>query len=160
MAHTAVFHILDGSTKSHTADNESCYKRVICTVKMQTPVHTQTRVTSFKEQGGIQSKDSVGLQFSSVQLNCSVLFDSLQPHRLQHTRLPCPSPTPRAFSNSCPSSWWHHPTISSSQSSPSLPAFNLSQNQGLFKWVRFSHQVAKVLEFQLLFDIYFTWLLY
>ena len=42
MAHTAVFHILDGSTKSHTADNESCYKRVICTVKMQTPVHIQT----------------------------------------------------------------------------------------------------------------------
>ena len=50
----------------------------------------------------------------SVQFSCSVMFDSLQPHELQHTRLPCPSPTPRACSNSCSSSWWCHPTISSS----------------------------------------------
>ena len=39
---------------------------------------------------------------------------TLQPHGLQHTRLPCPSSTPRARSNSCPSSWWCHPTVSSS----------------------------------------------
>ena len=44
----------------------------------------------------------------------SVVSDSLQPHGLQHARLSCPSPTPGAFSNSCPSSWWCHPTISSS----------------------------------------------
>ena len=43
-----------------------------------------------------------------------VMPDSLQPHELQHTRLPCPSPTPRACSNSCPLSQWCHPTISSS----------------------------------------------
>ena len=42
------------------------------------------------------------------------MSDSLRPHGLQHARLPCPSPTPRAYSNSCPSSWWCHPTISSS----------------------------------------------
>ena len=42
------------------------------------------------------------------------MSNSLQPHRLQHTRLPCPSPTPKAYSNSCPLSWWCHPTISSS----------------------------------------------
>ena len=42
------------------------------------------------------------------------MSDSLWPHGLQHTRLPCPSPTPGACSNSCPSSWWCHPTISSS----------------------------------------------
>ena len=42
------------------------------------------------------------------------MFDSLQPHGLQHSRLPCPSPTPRACSNSCPSSWRCHQTISSS----------------------------------------------
>ena len=65
----------------------------------------------------------------------------------QHTRLPCP-PSPGACSNSCPLSAWCHPTISSSVS-PSLPAFNLSQNQGLFQWVSSSCQVAKVLEFQL-----------
>ena len=42
------------------------------------------------------------------------MSNSLRPHGLQHARLPCPSPTPRACSNSCPSSWWCHPTISSS----------------------------------------------
>ena len=44
----------------------------------------------------------------------SVLFDSLWPYGLQHTRLPCPSSSPRACSNSCPLSWWCHPNISSS----------------------------------------------
>ena len=42
------------------------------------------------------------------------MSNSLRPHKLQHTRLPCPSPTPRASSNSCPLVWWCHPTISSS----------------------------------------------
>ena len=52
---------------------------------------------------------------SSVsQFSRSVMSDSLRPHGLQDARLPCPSPTPRACSNSCPSSWWCHPTISSS----------------------------------------------
>ena len=53
-------------------------------------------------------------QLGSVQLLSCVHSDSLQPHRLQHARLPCPSPTPGACSNSCPSSQWCHPTISSS----------------------------------------------
>ena len=48
----------------------------------------------------------------SVQFSRSVMSDSLWPHGLQHTRLPCPSPTPGANSNSCLSSWWCHPTIS------------------------------------------------
>ena len=48
----------------------------------------------------------------SVQFSCSVMSDSLRPHGLQHVRLPCPSSTPEAYSNSCPS-WWCHPTISS-----------------------------------------------
>ena len=51
---------------------------------------------------------------NSVQFIHSVMSDSLGPHGLQHARLPCPSPTPRAYSNSCPSSQWCHPTISSS----------------------------------------------
>ena len=51
---------------------------------------------------------------SSVQFSRSVMFGSLQTHGLQHTRLPCPSPTPRPCSNSCPLSWWCHPTILSS----------------------------------------------
>ena len=54
------------------------------------------------------------LQSSPVQFSCSVVSDSLQPHELQHARPPCPSPTPRVHPNSCPSSQWCHPTISSS----------------------------------------------
>ena len=52
--------------------------------------------------------------FLSVQFSRSVVSDSLSPHRLQHARPRCPSPIPRACSNSCPSSRWCHPTISSS----------------------------------------------
>ena len=51
--------------------------------------------------------------FSSLQFSRSVLSDSLRPHELQHPRLPCPSPTPWAYSNSCTSWQWFHPTISS-----------------------------------------------
>ena len=50
---------------------------------------------------------------NSVQFSHSTLSDSLRPHGLQHTRIPCPSPAPRACSNSCPSLWWCHPTVSS-----------------------------------------------
>ena len=65
------------------------------------------------------------------------MSDSLRPHGLQHTRLPCPSPTPRADSNSCPLSQWCHPTISSSvipfSSCPqSFPASGSSQRSQLF----------------------------
>ena len=63
------------------------------------------------------------------------MSDSLWPHGLQHTRLPCPSPTPGAYINSCPLSWWCHPTISSSvvpfssrlQSFPASGSFPMSQ---------------------------------
>ena len=51
---------------------------------------------------------------SSVQFSCSVLSNSVWPHGLQQAMLSCPSPTPGACSNSCPLSWWCHPTISSS----------------------------------------------
>ena len=54
------------------------------------------------------------IQFSSVHLSHSVSSDSVWLHGRQQARLPCPSPTPRVYSNSCPSSWWCHPTISSS----------------------------------------------
>ena len=69
----------------------------------------------------------------SVQFSRSVLSNSLQPHELQHARPLRPSPTPRVYSNSCPSCQWCHPTISPLLS-PSPPAFNLSQHQGLFHW--------------------------
>ena len=77
--------------------------------------------------------------FSSVQFSRSVLFDSLRPHELQHARPPCPSPTPGVHSNSCPSSQWCHPAISSfvfplsscPQSLPASESFPMSQ---LFTW--------------------------
>ena len=70
-------------------------------------------------------------QFSTAAQSCS----TLQPYGLQDARLPCPSPTPGAYSNSCPSSWWCHPTISSSvfpfssclQSFPASGSFQISQ---------------------------------
>ena len=83
-----------------------------------------------------------------VQVSYSVMSNSLRPHGLQHTRPPCPSLTPEAYWNSCPSRQWCHPAISSSVI-PFSSSFNLSQHQGLFKWVSSSNQVAKVLEFQL-----------
>ena len=71
----------------------------------------------------------------SVQFSRSVMSDSLRPHGLHHARLPCPSPTPGPYSNSCPSSRWCHPTISSSiipfssclQSCPASGSFPMSQ---------------------------------
>ena len=75
------------------------------------------------------------LFFSSVQFSRSVVSDSWQPHGLQHAGLPCPSLTPRACSDSCPSSKWCHPSISSSvvpfssclQSFPASGSFPVSQ---------------------------------
>ena len=74
---------------------------------------------------------------SSVQFSPSVMSNSLWPHGLQHTKLNCPSLTPRAILSS-------HPL-----SLPSPPGFSLSQHQSFFQWVSSSHQVVKVLEFQL-----------
>ena len=73
--------------------------------------------------------------FSSVKFSHSVMSDSLRPHGLQYARLPCPSPTPRVYSNSCSLSRWCHPIISSSvvpfsshlQSFPASGSFQMSQ---------------------------------
>ena len=88
------------------------------------------------------------VQFSPVQFSCSVVSDSLRPHELQQARPPCPSPSPGVYSNSCPSSRWCHPAISSSVA-PSPPAPSPPKHQGLFQWLNSSQEVAKVLEFQL-----------
>ena len=84
----------------------------------------------------------------AVQFSCSVNPDSLGPHGLQHAKPSCPSPTPGVYSTHV---HWVSDAIQPSHvlSSPSPPAFNLFQHQGLFQWVSSSHQVAKVLEFQL-----------
>ena len=82
----------------------------------------------------------------SVQFSRSVMSDSLRPHESQHARPPCPSPTPRVYSNSCPSSWWCHPAISSSaipisscpesRSFPSIMVFSIESTLRI-RWPKF-----------------------
>ena len=80
--------------------------------------------------------------------SCQFVPDSFWPHGLHNARLPCPSLSVGVCSKSCPLGQWCYPTILSSVS-PSSPALNLSQHQGLFQWLGFLHQVAKVLELRL-----------
>ena len=73
-----------------------------------------------------------------VQFSHSVMSDSLRPHELQHTRPPCPSPIPRVYSNSCPSSWWCHPAVSSSVvpfscCPPIPPSINVFSNKSTLR---------------------------
>ena len=142
-------------------------------------VQSLSRVQLFATPGTAAHQASLSSTVSSsVQFSPSVVSNSLWPHGLQHARPPCPSPTPRVYSNSCPLSRWCHPAISSpvipfsrssvsrnllkhmsmelvmlsnhsSSATPSPPVLNLSQHHGLFQQVGSSHQVAKVLEFQL-----------
>ena len=104
----------------------------------------------------------------SVQFSCSVVSDSLWPHGLQHTRLPCPSPSPRACSNSCPSSQWCHPTISSSvipfssclQSFPGSRSFPVSQFFAI-RWPKywsFSFSMSHSSEYSGLISFRMDWL--
>ena len=88
----------------------------------------------------------------SVQFSSSVVSNSLQPHEAQHTRPPCPSQTPGVHSESCPSSQWCHPAISSSvvpfsscpQSLPASESFPMSQ---LFPWGGQSTGVSALVSF-------------
>ena len=111
-------------------DREACCATVHGVTKSRTPLEDRTT------------------DLSSVQFSRTVVSNTLRPHESQHARPPCPSPTPWGYPNSCPSSWWCHPAISSSVT-PSPPAPSPFQHQGLFQWVNSSHEVAKVLEFQL-----------
>ena len=95
-----------------------------CTIWFDTHIYCEMIIT-----------DRLVNSSSSVQFSCSVVSDSLWPHGLQHTRLPCPSPTPGVCSNSCLLSQWCHPTVSSSvipfspclQSFPASGSFPMSQ---------------------------------
>ena len=100
---------------------------------LEKEITTHSRILAWRipwreETGGLQS-------IGSVQFSCLVVSDSLKPHESQHTRPPCPSPTPGVYSYSCASSWWCHPAISSSvipfsscpQSLPASGSFPMSQ---------------------------------
>ena len=88
------------------------------------------------------------IDIRSDQISCSVVSDSLPPHELQHARPPCPSPTSGVHPDSRPSSQWCYPAISSSVV-PFSSCPHPSQHQNLFQWINSSHEVAKVLDFQL-----------
>ena len=100
----------------------------------------------------LKSTDSACQAISSVQFSHSVVSDSLWPHERQHTRLPCPSPTPGVHSDSCPSSQWCHPDISSlvvpfSSCPQSLPASESFPMNQLFAWGRQSTGVSALASF-------------
>ena len=117
---------------------EICYKK-------ESHGNYGTKIYNDQNENSMNGLTLTIKMISSVQFSCSTVSDSLQPHGLQHIRLPCPSPTlelaqthvHRVGDAVQPS----HPL-----SSPSPPALNLSQHQGLFQWVSSFHQVAKVLE--------------
>ena len=101
-------------------------------------IHTQNTAQQFLKEDEILPFVTTWMDlsaFHSVQFSRSVVSNSLLPHGLQHTRLPCPSPTPGAYSDSCLSSQWCHPTISSSvipfssclQSFPASGSFPVSR---------------------------------
>ena len=104
---------------------------------------TQSFIHSFMHYA-LQVQEENTIQFSPVSQSCPTLHTPMD----HSTRHPCPSPALGVYSNSCPLSWWCHPTDSSSvvTFSSCLQSFPA---QGLFKWVSSLHQVAKVLGFQL-----------
>ena len=114
-------------------------KNLCMYVQTQTvQTHAVQRSTIFRMKWNIDRKaESLRspLTLNSAQLSHSVMSDSLRPHEPQHARPPCPSPTRRVHPNSCPLSWWCHPSISSSaipfssrpQSFPASGSFQMSQ---------------------------------
>jgi len=115
------------------------YTRIWCKSKVSLPpvfIHPVLRCQSLRSF------------FVSVKFSGSVMSDSLWPHGLQHASLLCPSPTLRACSNSCPLSWWCHPTISSSV----VPFSSCPQSflaSGSFQMSQFFASGGWILELQL-----------
>ena len=112
------------------------YLELVITVENHSPV-TAVHIKSTVGHSSISSMSSYYVH-SSVQFSCSVVSDSLWPHGLQLARPPCPSPTPGVYSNSCPLSWWCHPTILSSvvpfSSWPSiLPSIRVFSNESALR---------------------------
>ena len=117
----------------------------VCFTGRQMPSTEDSKASTIDLKGNLNMKQkqltekllcTAGLLVScSVQFSHSVVSNSLRPHELQHARPPCPSPILRVYSNSCPSSQWCHPTISSSivpfssclQSFPASGSFPMSQ---------------------------------
>ena len=118
---------------------------------------------------GRDGPDTLIMFLNSVQFSRSVMSDSLQPHGLQHARPPCPLPTPWVYSNSCPLSWWCHPTISSSvipfssclQSFPVASGFFSDESVLPIRWPKywsFGSSISPSNEYSGLMSFRFEWL--
>ena len=128
----------------HTAETMLGNKEAIVMRSPHTATGEEPPLASTREQPMHNNEDPARPKINetnrSVQFSHSVVSGSMGPHGLQHIRLLCPSPTPRAYSNSCPSSWWCHPTISSSvvPSSSRLQSFLASGSfpmNGFFAYI-------------------------
>ena len=130
------FGLLAGQNSSFEADGCRQYINAAELLVRQNQKEETTEVFSFLAH---MELNEYLLNWTVIQFSGSVMSDSLWPHELQHTRPPCPSPTPTVHSNSCPSSRWCHPAISfsvvpfssCSQSLPAPESFPMSQ---LFTW--------------------------
>ena len=120
-----IWYLVEGSQDSDSSlDSEivRCIAKIFafCTLmpnrNMETELWRRKRVALLlcQAKAAVASRILTPSLVSTIQLSHSVVSDSLWPHGLQQARLPCPSPTPGVWSNSCPSSQWCHPTISSS----------------------------------------------
>ena len=131
------------TTNCGIPDHLTCLLRNLC-AGQETTVRTGHGTADWFQtgkgahQGCILSPCLFNLHTESVQFSHLVVSDSLRPHESQHTRPPCQSPTPGVYPNSCPSSQWCHPTISSSvpfffcpQSLPASESFPMNK---LFAW--------------------------
>ena len=115
----------------------------------------------------VQKHQFFRFDYSSVQFSCSVTSDSLQPHGLQHARLPCPSPTPGACSNSCPLSWWwtthlilHRPLFFLPSIFPSIRVFSIESVLHI-RWPKywsFSFSISPSNEYSGLISFRMDWL--
>ena len=123
---------------------------------------------SSKEQVSFNFMAAVIICSDSVQFGRSVVSDSLWPHGLQHTRLPCSSPTPGVYSNSCPLSWWCHSNISSSvipfsSHLQSFPRIRVFSNESVLcsrwpKYWSFSLSISPSNEYSGLISFRMNWL--
>ena len=125
----------------------------------------KTKKTTRKNLKCILLSEKASLEKLSVQFSHSVVSNSLQLYGLQHTRLPCPSPTPGACSNSCPLSWWYHPAISSSVNPfssclQSFPASESSSESVLhIRWPKYwSFSISPSNEYSGLISLRMDWL--
>ena len=114
--------------------------------------------------GIFQAKTLEWVAISFVQFSHLVMSNSLQPHGLQHTRHPWPSPTPGACSNSRPSSWWCHPTNSSLLLPPSVfPSIRVFSNESVLqiRWPKdwnFNFSISPSYEYSGLISFRMDWL--